>query len=386
MMKIAQINTGTIQDPINLIHNGWGAIEKIICFYSRELRRLGHEVDIKFPMDDLTDYDIVHVHVANQAVMLKEKGIPYVFTCDDHHVLTLGEESNVYKENFDAMSGAVQGIVGSVDMITTFPVDGVKYVSHGVDSDYFTPNYSKSNSEKKLLCIGNNHLWDASGNPIFDRKGFSYAIKAAEELNLPITVCGPTQFNEEYFKSNSELVNYGKLEIVYDASDEEVLDLYRTHDILVHATFVEAGHPPLTVLEAMSCGMPVVGTPMGEGVIPKDLEVHGAYPWGADGRNHREVKLKINNAIKDFEKYSKLSRNRVLRNHTWQIVAHDMEIIYSEIDASTIPSVESSDIDYMKSPKFVVDESGSLTIVDDDTSVNSNPDFKGGHVIAVESD
>ncbi len=45
------------------------------------------------------------------------------------------------------MQGAIQGIVGSEDMITTFPVDGVKYVSHGVDSDYFIPNYSKSNSD-----------------------------------------------------------------------------------------------------------------------------------------------------------------------------------------------------------------------------------------------
>ena len=89
-MKIAQINTGTISDPVNAYHDGWGAIEKIICFYTREMRKLGHVVDIQYPMtDELVDYDMVHVHVANQAIMIADRDIPYAFTCDDHHVLAV---------------------------------------------------------------------------------------------------------------------------------------------------------------------------------------------------------------------------------------------------------------------------------------------------------
>ena len=145
---------------------------------------------------------------------------------------------------------------------------------------------------------------------------------------MPITICGPTKFNKDYFNANPELLEYDKLNIVYDIDDLGLLDLYRTHDILVHATFVEAGHPPLTVIEAMSCGMPVVGTPMGDGVISKELEVHGAWPWGADARNPQEVKLKITNAIKNYDEYSWNARDRVLKNHTWPIIVHDMEKLY----------------------------------------------------------
>ena len=299
-MKIAQINTGSISDPINAYHDGWGAIEKIICFYTLELRKLGHEVDIKFPADpDLGEYDMVHVHVANQAIMIADRGIPYSFTCDDHHVLTLGKDSHCYKENFEAMDRASVRIVGSRDMIDTFDLDNVQYLSHGVDADQFLPNYSKSNDEIKLICIGNNHLWDANGNPIFDRKGFSYAIRVAKELDLPITICGPTEWNKQYFEANSELLDYSKLDILYDLSDGQLLNEMRRHHILVHPTYVEAGHPPLTVLEAMSCAMPVVGTHMGIIDIPEELVVE---------RTDDSVKKGVEYAIDNYDELALYSR------------------------------------------------------------------------------
>ena len=43
-------------------------------------------------------------------------------------------------------------------------------------------------------------------------------------------------------------------------SKEELIACYRDHTIFLHPSILEAGHPNPTLLEAMSCGLPIVGT------------------------------------------------------------------------------------------------------------------------------
>ena len=76
---------------------------------------------------------------------------------------------------------------------------------------------------------------------------------------MEITVVGPTNVNKQYFEENSDLLDEN-VTILYDLDDNELQEIYRTHDILIHATSVEAGHPPLTILEAASSGLPVITT------------------------------------------------------------------------------------------------------------------------------
>jgi hypothetical protein len=48
--------------------------------------------------------------------------------------------------------------------------------------------------------------------------------------------------------------------ILYDLSEEELIDQYNSHKIFLHPSVLEAGHPNLTLVEALSSGIPVVGT------------------------------------------------------------------------------------------------------------------------------
>jgi hypothetical protein len=56
--------------------------------YTPELLKLGHQSEIRY-LDDVKpgEFDIVHIHVANLALMAAERGIPYYFTVHDHHAL-----------------------------------------------------------------------------------------------------------------------------------------------------------------------------------------------------------------------------------------------------------------------------------------------------------
>ena len=99
-MRIAQVNLGLLPIP----PNGWGAVEKIIWQYKLELERLGHMVDIPYINEiEKGMYDIVHVHVWNHALELYRKGIPYIYTCHDHHVYLEGKHTKLYQDNLFAM-------------------------------------------------------------------------------------------------------------------------------------------------------------------------------------------------------------------------------------------------------------------------------------------
>ena len=99
-MRITNITPGLLPIP----PNGWGAVEKIVWEFTCNLKELGHEVDIKFE-DEINpgDYGIVMVHVANLALELADRGIPYIFQHHDHHAYHYGKDSDVYRKNKEAM-------------------------------------------------------------------------------------------------------------------------------------------------------------------------------------------------------------------------------------------------------------------------------------------
>jgi hypothetical protein len=68
---------------------------------------MGHQCDIQY-LDDIDNTsDIVHIHVANLAIIAQERGIPYIFSLHDHHVVRHGKESHTYKENLKAIKGSI---------------------------------------------------------------------------------------------------------------------------------------------------------------------------------------------------------------------------------------------------------------------------------------
>ena len=292
-MRVVHVATGLITIP----PNGWGAVERLIWEYKQNLEKLDVQVDIKY-MNELERWPdtIVHAHLANQALYCLERNIPYVFSLHDHHTEWYGKDSWVFKQNLAAMKGSIISFTHAEYLIDYFSeTDKLFYLPHGANTDFFTPNYALTTTfEYALLMIANNGLAGDSG---FDRKGFRYGIEAAKELNLPITIAGHPD-NNKFFEIHKDLLDYPKLTLkLTNPTDEETRELYQTHDIFLHPSMLEAGHPNLTLMEATACAVPIVGTYRGSR--------HMDGMWVIPNISTKEVVRGIQETIKTYDQRRK---------------------------------------------------------------------------------
>ena len=318
-MRIVHIATGLITIP----PNGWGAVERLIWEYKQGLEKLGDVVDIRY-MNELERWPdtIVHAHLANQALYCRDKGIPYVYSLHDHHTEWYGKDSWVYKQNLEAMKHSIISFTHAEYLVDYFSeTDKLFYLRHGANTEFFTPEYRMG--PHKLLMIANNGLAGDSG---FDRKGFRYGIEAARELDLPITIAGHPN-NEKFFDIHIELTNYKKLTLkLTNPTDEEMRELYQDHSIFLHPSMLEAGHPNLTLCEAASVCIPIVGTYRGSKHFPG--------MWVLPNISTESVMLGITETINTYE--HRRQEMIVARDyHSWDNVAKTLHKYYENISKIT---------------------------------------------------
>lgn len=335
-MKVININPGILPIP----PNGWGAVEKIIWDYHLQLEKIGVQSEIKYLNEvNYDDSTIVHVHVANLANLCYDRGIPYIFTIHDHHAYVYGKDSPVFKENLKAIENSVFSLSPCKYLIPYFGSKKLRYFSHAVNTDIFKFNGRQRRHAPRLLCVANNgYAYDQS----VDRKGFKFAIEAAMQLNLPLTIAGPRN-NDNFFKTLPPEINgYTGLTKLYDLDEKWLVNLYNENDIFLHFSELEAGHPNLTLLEAMACGLPIVGTfeeSSYNGMYVSDRSVENAVKgikavtenyakYQADALDNAQVNS-YGSRVKGLAKLYSEYRERIFSNQL-EIAYNNTQIVYTE--------------------------------------------------------
>ena len=315
-MKIAQINLGLIEIP----PKSWGAIEKVIWNYKLQLEKLGHTVDIVMPWEIFENgqlkYDIVHFHAANQAIETWcDHNIPYIFSIHDHHVVRYGKNSTLYSNNLIAMKKSVASITYAEYLVDYFDTtDKLFYIPHGADTSIYYDK-GRKHDKHKLLCVANNGY---ASEPSVDRKGFRYAIETAKELDLEITIVGPDN-NKNFFNANPDLLEYKKINFIKDPTENELVDIYNDHTIFMHPSELEAGHPNLTLVEALACGLPVVGTYEGKKPLKGLVKCI---------RNTVDVTNKVRKIINNYDFYKEETRETAI-SYDWKPVVKELNDFYN---------------------------------------------------------
>lgn len=254
-MKVVNVHPGILPIP----PTNWGAVEKIIWNYTLELQALGVDASFKYLNDiNPVDFDVIHCHVTNLATMANERGMEYFFSLHDHHVLFDFPNMDYVNETRNAIKNSIKTFVHTEEFFTHKNFKDLRekfvYIQHGVDTKIY--NRTEQNiSREGLLCVASNGL---IGFKTFDRKGFLIAKQVAEHLNMPLTICSP--LNTKEFLDAYGFFDDPNVTVLFDLSEEELINQYNCHKIFLHPSVLEAGHPNLTLVEALACGIPVVGT------------------------------------------------------------------------------------------------------------------------------
>ena len=157
-----------------------------------------------------------------------------------------------------------------------------------------------------------------------DRKGFHLAVQAAKTLGLPITIVGPDSIHAVYNKTFYDIVeeckNHIDITLTGNVEKYELRNILNEHHIMIHPASLETGQPCLAVLEAMACGLPVVGT-MQDKISLKGFELCT--------REVDDIVNKVKLVLNDYDEYSKKARE-FAKERDWENIFDELEKYYYE--------------------------------------------------------
>lgn len=194
------------------------------------------------------------------------------------------------------------------------------YVPNGTEDRFFVTRGYSEVAASRLLFVG---TW-------LDRKGVYYlaegfASAARKNLALRLTVAGCGTPEAEVKKMFAAEVRE-RVTVIPFVKREEILDLYASHDVFVFPSLVEG--MPLTLLEAMATGMPVVTTNSSGMADVVEDNVNGLLVPAADAAKVAEGIEKLCQSG-ELRKRLGLAGQETMRRYTWAQIAEQMEKVFA---------------------------------------------------------
>lgn len=142
------------------------------------------------------------------------------------------------------------------------PSDKITVVPYGVDAARFPQKekYNSANGSLNILFVGQ----------MIQRKGLYYLLEAVKRLNSPninLTIVGRGTIDQNLLNNYTSASN---INIKISLSQSDLINEFHKNDVLIFPSLVEGFGQ--VILEAMSCGLPVICTPNTAG---RDLFLSG---------------------------------------------------------------------------------------------------------------
>lgn len=215
------------------------------------------------------------------------------------------------------------------------PSEKVEVINNWVDTEYLAPDNNKKSKARVKWGIDDSALVFLAVGGIWRPKGFHIAIqsfsKIAHQLpNSILLISGSGR--ENYKKDLLKLVNKRKLgnkvRFLGKVEHSELPLIYNIADIFLMPSLMSEGHA-YTLIEAMSCGLPVIATRRG-GNIETVGDAGILVPPG-DVNSLTEAMVELAKNSEKRKALSEKARKRVLELFSEEIAMKKISLLLMEI-------------------------------------------------------
>ena len=270
------------------------------------------KVDLKYLKNvtkkDANNYDIIYPMSLSIARELKKIGIPQNKMATGITSVRVYEKqkinNNIFKRSFIENLKKFRGInAWSDEIINTFkPHCSIYKTRIGINHKLFKPGIRKNNDKFTVGWVGR-----IDKENYRELKGYDIVLEALKDLDVTLDI---RTYQENYVPR------------------DKMVDFYQGIDCFVCSSKTEG--LPNPVLEAASCGVPIISTKVG--FVPELIEhnVNGLIV----PRNSKAIKEAVQFLKDNPDKRSEISkniRNTVLRNWTWGKCKKDWEDFFLSI-------------------------------------------------------
>jgi glycosyltransferase involved in cell wall biosynthesis len=206
------------------------------------------------------------------------------------------------------------------------PGSQMTLVPSGVNTDRFRPDGpAEPRSERpRILSVGR----------LVERKGFEDLIRAMPAVpRAECVIVGGQPEDEPYARRLRALAEHcrvaDRVRLAGAVSTRDMPRWYRSADVLAATPWYEPFG--LTPLEAMACGVPVVGSAVG-GLV--DTVVDGVTGDLVPARNHRALGSALRRLLGDDMRrysYSAAAVDRAGQSYSWRRVATQLAAVYAAV-------------------------------------------------------
>lgn len=198
----------------------------------------------------------------------------------------------------------------------------VSVIPNGVDLRRFKPPASRQRSNARIIYVGR---LIANKGPDIALSAFREVHREMSDATLLMVGDGPMRKRLENYARSNHITH----SVEFLGLREDVADLMRQSEVFVRPSFVEG--MPLTVLEAMACGLPVVASNVG-GVseIVQNGETGLVVPPGSVA-SVASALLRLLGDETLSRKMGEAGRTRVMKRHSWEAATAATYEVFSTV-------------------------------------------------------
>jgi glycosyltransferase involved in cell wall biosynthesis len=201
--------------------------------------------------------------------------------------------------------------------------ENVFVVPHGIETSHFTPGNDEV-QPRVCLCVGHHHR---DLDTLCELASILKTEDPEVRLILIDRVFSTYRTGEEQRRFLEKFELLGNIQRRENVSDRELLSLYRTTSLLLLPLTDTTAN--ISLLEALSCGLPVVATDVGGIRDYVDLDCAALTP-PKDAKTMAEKVLQILDDSSLRLRMSEASRQRALL-FDWKVIAEQLQSVYANI-------------------------------------------------------